>query len=265
MNAYKVLDVDSNASDSEIKKVYRKLAQQYHPDKNPDDKTAEKKFKEIGEAYSILSDPHKRAEHDAMLHMQNHGPRQFHHRHQHPDSIFDELFSRGGLGGFEQFFRGANRTRFQSTIDLTLQEVAVGTKKSIMLPDHPPMEVDIPAGIDSGEVLEVTVSRLVSLQLNFNIRPHPVFKRNGVNLHARIDVPLSAALRGGEVRVPTLNGTSQLTIPPGTSSHSKLRIAGEGIRRGAEIGAIYYEVKICMPKIKKTDADMAASILDRSK
>ena len=263
MNAYKILGVDSNAPDNEIKKIYRKLAQQYHPDKNPDDETAEKKFKEIGEAYSILSDPNKRAEHDAMLHMQNHGPRRFHHHH--PDSIFDELFSRGGLGGFEQFFRGASRTRFQSTIDLTLQEVASGTKKSIMLPDHPPMEVDIPAGIDSGEVLEVSVSRLISLQLNFNIRPHPIFKRNGVNLHARIDVPLSSALRGGDVRVPTLGGASKLTIPPGTSSHSKLRIAGAGIRRGAEIGAIYYEVRICMPKMSISDAEAAAQILDRSK
>ena len=263
-NAYKVLGVDSEASDSEIKKVYRKLAQQYHPDKNPDDKTAEQKFKEIGEAYSVLNDPHKRAEHDAVLHMQNNGPRPF-HQHSHPDSIFDELFSRGGLGGFEQFFRGASRTRFQSTIDLTLQEVAEGTKKSIMLPDHPPMEVDIPAGIDSGEVLEIAVSRLVSLQLNFNIRPHPVFKRSGVNLHARIDVPLAVALRGGETNVPTLSGTSKLTVPPGTSSHSKLRIAGVGIRRGAEIGAIYYEVKICMPKMKKSDANMVATILDRSR
>ena len=265
MNAYDVLGVDENASDKEIKKKYRSLAQQYHPDKNPDDAAAEKKFKEIGEAYSLLNEPQKRAEHDAMLHMRNAGPRPFGHHYGDqrldPNSIFDELFSRGGMGGFEQFFRGQSRTRYQSNLDLTLQEVANGVRKSVVLPGTGPMELNIPPGMENGEVLEVPINRLTSMHLHVNVKPHPIFARHGVNLHAKIDVPIHIALGGGEISAPMLTGRSKLKVPAGTGSHSKLRIAGAGIRRGAEIGAIYYEVRVVMSGLNSSQISRCLAIM----
>jgi len=271
MNAYDILGIDENVSDKELKKKYRSLAQKYHPDKNPGNAAAEKKFKEIGEAYSILSDLQKRAEHDAMLHMQNIGGRNFggHYGDNRldPNAIFDELFSRGGLGGFEHFFRGAgqSRTRYQSNIELTLFEAARGVRKSIVLPGSPPMEIAIPPGIENGEILEVPVNRLTSMHLHVNVRRHPIFSRHGVNLHAKIDVPVQIALGGGEINVPTLSGKSKLKIPPGTGSHAKLRIAGAGIRRGAELGAIYYELRITMPGLTSEQISRCLAIIDEKK
>ena len=267
INAYKVLEVDENTPDKEIKKKYRTLAQKYHPDKNPDNADAEKKFKEIGEAYSMLSDPQKRAEHDALLHMRNAGPRSFGDHRQYgdqrldPNAIFDELFSRGGMGGFEQFFRGQSRTRYQSNLDLTLQEIVNGVRKSVVLPGTGPMELDIPPGMENGEILEVPINRLTSMHLHVNVRPHPIFARHGVNLHAKIDVPVHIAFEGGEISVPTVVGRAKLKVPARTASHSKLRIAGAGIRRGAEIGAIYYEVRITFADISTSQSARISEIL----
>lgn len=250
MNAYKVLGMPDNATSREIKKKYRSLAQKYHPDKNPGNAEAEKKFKEISEAYSALNDPEKRSQHDAMLHMDSVGPRNFADANLDPNNIFDELFSRGGFGGgFEQFFRGHGRTRYQSNIDLTLKEVAEGVRKAIVLPGTGPMEIEIPPGLENGEVLEIPISRLASMHMHVHVQPHKIFSRHGVNLHAKVDIPLHIAISGGEASVPTLSGHARLKVPPGTSSHSKLRIAGGGIRRGAELGAIYYEVRINLSDI----------------
>ena len=267
MNAYKVLGVEQTATDKEIKKKYRSLAQEFHPDKNPGDKEAEKKFKHVSEAYSLISDAQKRAEHDITL-RGGFGPRSFDghdpwHNEQHydRDSIIDELFSRGGFGGFEQFFRGHSKTRYQSTIDLTLLEVARGTRKSIVLPGSPPMEIVIPPGLESGESLDVPIDRMTSMILNIRVRSHPLFKRAGVNLHTKVDIPIHVAMSGGDVSVPTLDGQSKLKIPPGTSSHSKLRIAGAGIRRGAETGAIYYEARLTLSKMTKKQRDKIATIM----
>jgi len=263
MNAYKILGVEQSATDKEIKKKYRSLAQELHPDKNPGDKVAEKKFKEISEAYSMINDAEKRAEHDAIL-RGGFGPRSFGNHYDDPfdrDSIIDELFSRGGLGGFEQFFRGRSRTRYQSNIDLTLQEVANGTRKSIVIPGSAPMEIVIPPGLETGEILDVPLDRMSSMNLHIRVKAHPIFKRSGVNLHAKIDIPIHVAMSGGEVDVPTLSGQSKLKIPPGTSSHSKLRIAGAGIRRGAETGAIYYEARLTLSKMTKSQRDQVAAIM----
>ena len=269
MNAYKILGVDQSATDKEIKKKYRSLAQELHPDKNPGDKVAEKKFKEISEAYSMINDAEKRAEHDAIL-RGGFGPRSFGNHYNDPfgqhgqfdrDSIIDELFSRGGFGGFEQFFRGQSRTRYQSNVDLSLQEVATGTRKSIVIPGSAPMEIAIPPGLETGEVLEVPINRMTSMNLHVRVRPHPIFKRSGVNLHAKIDIPIHIAMSGGDVDVPTLNGHSKLKIPAGTSSHSKLRIAGAGIRRGAEIGAIYNAARLTLSKMTKSQRDQVAAIM----
>ena len=265
MNAYKTLGIEQTATDKEIKKKYRSLAQELHPDKNPGDEVAERKFKQISEAYSLINDPTKRAEHDALL-RGGFGPRSFGDqwaaREQYDrDSIIDELFSRGGLGGFEQFFRGHSKTRYQSNIDLTLQEVANGARKSIVIPGSAPMEIVIPPGLESGEVLDVPINRMTSMSLHVRVKPHPIFKRHGVNLHAKIDVPIHVAMSGGDVVVPTLDGHSKLKVPPGTSSHSKLRIAAAGIRRGPETGAIYYEARITLSKMSTSQRARIAAIM----
>jgi len=192
----------------------------------------------------------------------NHG--NYHTSNLDPNAIFDELLSRGGLGGFEDFFRGQSKTRFQSNLDLTLLEVARGCRKAIVMPGTGPMEINVPPGLEHGEVIEVPVDRMTTIHLQVRVRPHSLFKRSGVNLHAKIDVPVHIALAGGEIAVPTLDGRSTLRIPSGTSSHSKLRIGGAGIRRGVELGAIYYEVRICLSKLKNQAREKIAKIINEN-
>ena len=261
MNAYTVLSVSQDASEAEIKKAYRKLALEYHPDRNPG-KEAEKKFREISEAYDAIGNKQKRSEYDAHLHMQNSST------NQHRDPIFDHFFRNGGFGGFEDFFAPGGFQRHQSvqsantTISLSLEEAYHGTTRSFSIDDQQ-VEIQVPMGVRDGESLAIRVHNFLHLNIRIRVRPHNIFRREGNDLFCKIEVPLLIALVGGELQVNSLDGKIKLRIPERISSHAKLRVKNSGMRREHTRGSIYYEVKISLDNLDSVDANLAAGILSR--
>jgi curved DNA-binding protein len=284
---YKVLGVSKGASDKEIKSAYRKLAQRYHPDKNPGDKKAEEKFKEINEAYQVLGDPQKRAKYDRL----GASYAQW-ERAGRPGGGFDfsqwmggmggggtrveyrdlnDLF--GGAGGFSDFFNSifgggfgegagraaARRARgedLEQPIEITLEEAYQGTTRALSKGARR-LEVKIPPGARTGTKIRVAGEGAPSftgqqgdLFLVVTVRPHARFRREGDDLHVDVPVELYTALLGGEARVPTLNGDVLLTIPPETQSGTAFRLGGKGmprLRQPSEHGDLYAHAVVRIP------------------
>jgi curved DNA-binding protein len=265
---YEILGVDRTASQKEIKKAYRRLARECHPDVNPGDKTAEARFKEINEAHEVLSDPEKRGKYDRLganwQQWQRTGgdPRGFDWsqwysggqpgggrvRVEYGD--LGDLF--GGGGGFSEFFRNifggmggaeyAQRPRrlrgqdLSHTVEIVLEEAHSGTKRTFQL-DSQRIEVNIPPGVDTGSRVRVAGKGgpgsgggpSGDLYLRISVLPHKAFERNGDDLYREVPVDLYTAVLGGEVAVPTLEGRVMLTIPPETQSGKRFRLKGLGM------------------------------------
>ena len=263
MNAYKILGVSSDASDDEIKRAYRKLALEYHPDRN-NTAEAQDKIKEVNEAYDTLNNSSKKREHDAQMHWDN--------RPNQQSQRFDEFFHHGPLRGFDEFFANiyghTNRrpypqqTRIQSETSLKLEEVVTGARRKFSV-NGGEYEINIPPGVMEGEVLRAVLDDDVELHLKVNFLPHRIFtERSGIDIYTRIDVPLRIAIAGGEVQAPTLNGRITLTIPKGTSSHTKLRAADRGLWRKSEMGDAFYEVRIKVPSVDESAAVVIEQLLE---
>jgi curved DNA-binding protein len=265
---YKILGVDRNASQEEIKKAYRRLARKYHPDVNPGDPSAEQRFKEINEAYEVLSDPEKRAKYDQL-------GAQWQQWQQAGRSAADfdwsqwvagapggvrvefrdlsDLFGQGfGSSGFSDFFEaifgGMGRARtaggrtavrgqdLEHEVEITLEEAFRGTTRVLQL-DGRRIEVKIPAGVKTGSRVRIAGEGAPGigggprgdLYLKIKVLPHAVFERKGDDLYCEVDVDLYTALLGGEVRVPTLEGHVALRIPPETQAGRTFRLKGLGM------------------------------------
>jgi DnaJ-class molecular chaperone len=255
---YDVLGVKRNASEEEIKRVYRQLARTHHPDKNPGDKQAEARFKEIQEAYDVLGDKEKRAQYDQFGHA---GP---------PPTGFppgaggfqgfsaggamdlDEIMRQAGMGGFGGMFgqpsrqggrrRGAIRQTFAHEIAIPFETAALGGSVSLSV-NNQNVDVKIPAGTDEGDTVQSRAEGF-DLQLTIHVEPHRWFRREGNDLLITAPVTIAEAVLGARIDVPTLAG-SKLTVkvPAGTSSGTRLRLRGKGIKGGDQ----YVEVKIVAP------------------
>jgi curved DNA-binding protein len=268
---YKVLGVSKTASDKEIKAAYRRLAKKHHPDINPGNKEAEARFKEIGEAYDVLSDKEKRKRYDTLgENWQSHGQRpQGWPGGQGGVRIdFEDL---GGAGGFSEFFRtffgggggagfGGGRTGFggagfpgeeipeatdaEAEVDLTLDEVLKGTTREVALAGSKRrVEVKIPPGVRDGSRVRVAGEggpgaggRKGDLYLRVRVASNPSFERRGDDLQTTVRVSLTAAVLGGEAQVPTLDGAVGIKIPPGTPAGQVFRLRGHGLPRLGEKG-----------------------------
>jgi DnaJ-class molecular chaperone len=266
---YQVLGVSRNASDKEILKAFRKLARQYHPDVNPGDKQAEANFKEISEAYEVLSDSEKRKKYD-----------RFGHEWQQAEAAQKAGVNVGDYGGFGGFGRsrrsspGGESVTFESgdigdlfeslfgdgsrassrrrpaarrgedlehPISVTLEEVYSGTTRTLTLQqssgNSSSIEVKIPAGVTDGTRIRVegkggtgTGGPPGDLFLVVSVQPHSRFRREGANLYTTADIPLTTAVLGGEADVPTLRGTRlKLRLPPETQNGQRFRLAGQGM------------------------------------
>jgi curved DNA-binding protein len=266
---YKILGVDKGADGKEVKKAYRRLARQYHPDVNPGDKAAETRFKEINEANEVLSDPEKRRKYDALGQdyqrwQQTGGGAGFDFsqwaargapggaRVEYGDindlfgdeagfsDFFDALFgsmaARGAAQGTRTARNSAPPRHVEQEVEVALEEVCRGGQR-LMDVDGRRLEVKIPPGVKTGSKVRVAGEGPSSgrggprgdIYLIIKVLPHPTFERRGDDLHAEVPVDLFAALLGGEVRVPTLTGPVALRIPAGTQAGRTFRLGGQGL------------------------------------
>jgi curved DNA-binding protein len=276
---YKILGVERNASEDEIRKAYRKLAMQYHPDRNPNDKQAEERFKEINEAYQVLNDPTKRTHYDRLgsdySNWQRRGaPGDFNWdqyggfpggvRVEYGD--LDDLFG-GGAGGFSDFFRTifgqsagtGTRTRtrqqpqgYQQELEITLDEAFHGTTR-VFESDGKQKQVRIPAGVRTGSKVRVAGAgpNGLDLYLIVDVKEDPRFERRGNDLHTTATVDVFTAILGGEAEVETFNGKVKLNVPAGTQPEQVFRLAGRGmpsLKNKDEKGDLYVRLKVQIPK-----------------
>jgi curved DNA-binding protein len=289
---YNILGVDRQASEAEIKRAYRKLAIQHHPDKNPGDARAEDRFKEINEAYEVLSDPAKRQKYDQLGSQyeawQRRGGRTGGFDWSQwaggmPGGVHVEVGDMDDLfgGGFSDFFNSifggmgtggpstSRRTRrtagrvptHEQQIEISLSEAYSGTTRLLQMNGRR-LEVTIPAGARSGTKVRISGQARAGaaqgegdLYLAIKVAPDPRFERRGDDLHTQIDIDLYTAVLGGEVQVPTLGGTVVLTIPPGSQPGQSFRLRGRGmprLRKKNEPGDLYAHLNIILPR--KLDA-----------
>jgi len=254
---YAILGVSKNASPEEIKKAYRRLARQYHPDLNPANKEAEERFKEIQEAYEVLSNPETRAKYDRLganwKAYENMGsysdiPYQAWQTDQDVFSGFSDFF-RMFFG--EDFLRQARRRSarpLEVRMPVTLEELYTGTKKSLRVGSEV-IEVPLAPGLKPNMQVRLRgkgpTGELVVL---LDVQPHPHFRLEGNNLHADLEVPLYTALLGGGVEFVHLDGKRlRLQIPPETPNGHVLRLSGKGWPTNPP-GDLYLRVQVVLPK-----------------
>ena len=266
---YKILGVSKDVSDAELKKVYRKLSRQHHPDVNPGDTAAEAKFKEISEAYSVLSDPEQRKEYDAVRAMGGGarftgGPGGAGFPGGFPggaggfggaEDIFANLFGGGGRGGFGGFGPqpGGDLTTEQT---IPFIDSIKGTSVRLRL-NSGETTVNIPAGIKDGQSLKIRGKGQPSMNggpngdliIKVTVKPHPVFVRDGNNLRVTVPVTLTEAILGATIQVPTLGGEPvKLKVAPGTPNGRVLRVKGKGVEAGKVHGDLLATVDIAVPQ-----------------
>ncbi|MDX1763237.1 MAG: DnaJ C-terminal domain-containing protein [bacterium] len=273
---YKVLGVSRKATDEEIKKSYRKLARKYHPDVNVGSQEAEARFKELSEAYEVLGDPEKKKQYDlfGFAGPQGEGPSSGTHRYQTPPGFegFDFSFSRGGAGGanfqdiFADLFGGARGARatgpikgqdVQYTMEIGFEDAVKGLTTRINV-NHDTLSVKIPPGVDTGSKVRVAGKGEPGinngprgdLYIITKVRSHPYFERKGDNIYLELPISFAEAALGAKLRVPTLDGMTQLTIPPGTQSGQKLRLKGKGVPhlRGGGRGDQFVVIRVTVPR-----------------
>lgn len=274
---YKVLSVDRKASADDIRKAYRKLAMQYHPDKNPGDKKAEEKFKEINEAYQVLSDETKRARYDqlgsAYSDFRTRGGRPGDFRWEDwagggGSSVnMDDMFGGGG-GGFSDFFRAIfgeamrssirnqaaqqQQTGYQQEVQISFQEAYEGTIRNLQTSERK-LQVRIPAGVKTGSKVRVAGAgpEGLDLYLIVKITDEDRFERDGYDLYTTSTLSVFTLILGGETDVETPTGKVKLSIPAGTQPEQVFRLAGRGmphLKNAATKGDLYVRLKVQIPK-----------------
>ena len=251
---YEVLGVPKNASDDEIKKAYRKLAVKYHPDKNPGDKEAEAKFKEINEAHDVLSDKQKRARYDQFGHAGVGGASggggyggfsgnpfggfggqsfNFDFGGGGLDDILGSLFGFGAAGS-RRPRRGAD---YQTSVTLTFEEAIFGTTKSVTV-DGASLKVKIPAGIDDGMSIRLRGkggpapeggSEAGDLYVKVRVKPHKSLTREGAIILSEEKIDMVDAALGCEIDVETVDGKITMKVPAGTQSGTPFKLSGHGV------------------------------------
>jgi curved DNA-binding protein len=274
---YSILGLDKNASQDDVKKAYRKLARKYHPDLNPNDTAANKKFQQINEANEVLSDPEKRKKYDQYGKDWEHAD-QFEKarssRQQQPFGGGGQQFSSEdfGNGDFSDFFeslfggnsqgRGGRTTKFrgqdyEASLKINLSD-AYTTHKQTITVNGKNIRITIPAGIEDGQKIRlkghggegVNGGPAGDLYITFSIINNTSFKRVGNDLHLALDIDLYTALLGGEVTIDTLSGKIKLKIKPETQNDSKIRLKEKGFpvyKQEGQFGDLYVTLKVKLP------------------
>ena len=267
---YKVLEIDKNASEENIKKAYRKLARKLHPDLNPNDKEANKKFQQINEANEVLSDPEKRKKYDLYGENWEHGA-EYEKARNAQQASGGHRTSQGGFGEedfsdfFSSMFGGSSRSNqakfrgqdYNSELQLSLRD-AFTTHQQTLAVNGKNVRITIPAGIANGQTIKLKGYGAKGmnggpdgdLYITFNIANDVKFKRSGNDLHTSLDIPLYTAILGGEVMFDTLDGKIKLKVQPETQNGAKTRIKGKGFpvyKKEGDFGDLYITYNIIMP------------------
>ena len=303
---YNILGVKRDASEKEVKQAYRRLARKYHPDVNPGDKTAEAKFKQINEAYEVLSDKEKRRKYNQYGAQWQHAdqfaqaewqqaPRwnftrgsrgtSFHFATGDLGSLFDELLHGARPETFHRRTRPRRGQDIESPMEVTLEEAYHGTRRTISLQVEEPrtscqgtgqiqnmpcsacqgsgvvtrvkrLEVKLPPGVKNGSRVRIAGKGQPGyggtsgdLYLVISVKPHPLFERRGDDLHVEVAVPLTVAVLGGEVMVPTPKGKLALKIPAGTQNGRAFRLTRQGMPHlgNSSRGDMLAKVNVVLP------------------
>jgi curved DNA-binding protein len=278
---YKILEVDKKATEAEIKKAYRKLARKYHPDLNPNDKEAERKFKEINEANEVLSHAENRKKYDDYGENWQHAEefekskqQQQYHRGGQQDGFGG--FGGGGFSGggdFSDFFEsmfggrssgsGGRRSAqfkgqdFNAELHLDLKDVYTTHKRTLTI-NGKNIRITIPAGVENGQ--QIKISGLGGegagggpkgdLYITFTIENHTNFKLDKHNLYSTVPLDLYTAILGGDITADTFDGKVKLTVKPGTQNGTKVKLKGKGFpvyKKEGEFGDLYITYHIQIP------------------
>ncbi len=272
---YIVLGVGKAATQEEITRAFRKLAKELHPDVNPNNKAATERFKKASAANELLSDPDKRRKYDRGEIDGSGEPRRAYYPQgnsygggaRRPAGAYGQTAADDGAFGdiFDGLFgsrgRPAAAMRGQDlryTLEVDLLEAVTGTKKRVTLPDGGVLDLNVPEGVDDGQVLRLKGKGAGAMRgiepgdalVEIRVRPHPDFKRVGDDLAMELPISLDEAVLGAKIEVPTATGRVQLTVPKGTSSGRVFRLKGKGVanRATGNIGDQLVTVRIQLPE-----------------
>ncbi len=271
---YKVLGVDKKATPDEIKKKYRSLARDLHPDKNQGDAAREEKFKAVSEAYDILSDSKKRAEYDEARAIFERGGFRAPTGGQYQGGDFSDIFGGGNPQDiFANLFGGGRRgprkgSDLQTESTITFKESVYGTTLDLKLntDGNGPQNISarVPAGVNDGAKIRVKGKGAPGeggagdLFIQLHVKPHPIFSRKGEHLTLTLPVTFAEAALGADLKVPTLSGDDvTVRLAPGTPTGRVLRVKGRGIKKGAITGDLLITIEVQVPRRVEGKAEEA--------
>lgn len=278
---YKIMGLDKSASETDIKKAYRKLARKYHPDLNPNDKEAEQKFKEVNEANEVLSNPENRKKYDkygkdwSQAEAYEQANQQQYRQQSSRQSYSDDFGSGDYSDFFESLFGGGNsaRTRggqvkfrgqdYQAELQLDLKDVYTSHKRTLMV-NGKNIRINIPAGVKNGQIIKIkdyggdgiNGGPKGDLIIQFSIKNNSNFKLDNDNLYTTVDLDLYKALLGGAITIDTFDGKVKLKVKPETQNGTKVKLQGKGFpvyKKEGVFGDLFitYQIKIPTNLTKK--------------
>ncbi len=285
-NPYEILGLQTNATEADIKKSFRRLAKQYHPDRKSDDPRAKDRFNEITTAYDILGDATKRAKFDRGeidaegkpkhpgFEGFGQGARQGGNPKGFSGDFFSDIFggfssqkgrSQGGfnINDFDEDFAPRNARESAQSLDISaetsvsLEDIASHENLRVSLPNGKEIDVKIPLGVQDGQTIRLrgqghkSARSVGDVLLTLRFSPHPVFKIEGKDLTQKLDIPLADAVLGGKIRIPTLTGEIEMNLPAWTNGGRVFRLRGKGLPSKGEAGDLLVTLNISLPKDDK--------------